>query len=95
MSVLAATAHPWAPFAVGFTIGFGLSLYGLYQGTWKMRHSVQNPWDYETEYEKAWAEFKRTDWNWSVLGGVPFIVGTVAWLIWFLLSILAGVGGGV
>lgn len=92
MSVLAAAARPWAPFALGFAIGVGLSLYGLYDGTWKMRHSIGNPWDYDSEYEKAWASFKRTDWNWGVLLAAPFVLGVVVWVVWLILSIAAGVG---
>ncbi|TKX61847.1 hypothetical protein, partial [Halorubrum sp. SP9] len=78
--VLATSTRPWMPFAIGFGLGLGASLYGVYDGSWKMRHSIQNPWDYDSEYAKAWASFKRTNWNWSILGGAPFIVGFVLWL---------------
>jgi len=91
MSLLTEAARPWGPFALGFAIGVGLSLYGLYDGTWKMRHSIQNPWDYDSEYAKAWASFKRTDWNWGVLLGGPFVLGVVVWLVWVVLSVVAGV----
>lgn len=92
MSVFAAVARPWGPFVVGVVAGLCFSVYGLYDGTWKTRHTVQNPWEYQTEYEKAVESFKRTDWNWGVLCGAPFVGGAIVWCVWFVLSVIAGVG---
>jgi len=93
MSLLTEAARPWGPFALGFVIGVGLSLYGLYDGSWRIRHNAGPKWEYETEYHRAWAAFTQTDWRWSVLLGSPFVLGIVLWVVWFVLSVIAGVGG--
>lgn len=93
IDVLTAFSRPWAPFAVGFAIGTGVSLWALYDGSWRMRHSLPNPWDHDSEYEKAYAAFKRTDWRWSVILGSPFVLGVIVWVVWFLLTLAAGIGG--
>mgnify|MGYP006289734613 FL=1 len=89
--VLTMAARPWAPFVVGFAVGLGISLWALYDGSWKMRHNVQNPWEYDSEYAKAWASFKRMNWRWSVLLGGPFVLGFALWLVWLILTLAAGV----
>lgn len=92
MNVLAAATRPWAPFAVGFIGGLAFSLWGLYDGSWRMRHNAGPRWEYDSEYHRAWVAFTQTDWRWSVLLGSPFAVGVVLWLVWLILSVIAGVG---
>lgn len=93
MSIIAEAARPWAPFAVGFAIGVGVSVWGVVTTAWQSRCNVQNPWDYDSEIAKAYSEFQRIDWNWPVIIGGPFVLGSVVWVVWFLLTLAAGMGG--
>jgi hypothetical protein len=93
MSLLTEAARPWAPFGLGFIVGVGISLWALYDASWRMRHNAGPKWKYDTEYHRAWANLKRMNLRWSVILGGPFILGVAVWLVWFVLSLAAGVGG--
>lgn len=91
MSLLTEVARPWAPFALGFVIGLGISLWALFDASWRMRHNAGPTWEYDSEYHRAYANLKRMNLRWSVLLGTPFVLGVVLWLVWLILSIVAGV----
>lgn len=95
MSVLAATARPWGPFVVGFTVGVALNVYAVIHAVYLRPPSLQQPWEYDDGLETYIARWRHDDWRYSVFAAIPFVLGVVVWLVWFILSIAAGVGGGV
>jgi len=91
MSILVDTARPWGPFAVGFGLGVLGVVYGFVHALYLRPPNLQHAWEYDGIIETYVARWRFYDWRYSVLVGGPFVVGAVVWLVWFVLSLIAGV----
>jgi len=89
--LLETAARPLAPFIFGFFVGVGFIGYTLYDFLVARPPQLQHPWEHDGVIETYIARWNHYDWQYSVLIGAPFVVGMVTWVLWFVLSLIAGV----
>lgn len=86
-------SRPWAPFLVGVAVGVAVTAYMFVRAIHLRPPSLQNAWEHEGTVETYVARFRHYNWRWSVVVGGPVALGAVVWILWFLLTLAAGMGG--
>jgi len=77
------------PFLVGFVLVAAHIVHRLVWGTWKYRHNAGPSRNFDSEFERAIEEFRRTDWRWPFIFAGPFVGGVLTYVAWWAVYLLA------